>query len=1343
MTIQPRPLSNGQFSPNEDNLEPIASESAELDSSSPAVNGKSQSFDAPRPDLGRSQQFVPPEMHSVQMNNWFANLPVRRKQMLALLTSEMIAVFGLVGVSSLLLIAGGRTQLANQAKAEAEVGALAYKSQIDHMGFGFRGQSDNPLVISAAQAWKEGQPLRGEQNEQLRRILGNEIAARKIDYATLVGADGRIIASANANRQGEKFDPQGLVSQVLSTPRQISASAIVSADELKKENPPLPAEIKEQDRLIRYVVTPVRDPERNTVIGALVSGDVVKQSIVERTIETLGNGYSAVYLRQPNGEFKLATSVDLGNATNLEAAQSNVPLSNPQILQQAADALQPRQISGEVVTDRIQVNGQTYTVAAKALPNPKGEPIAILVRGTSEAALNRLLWQILLLQLGIAAVAIAADVTLATVLGRSITRPIEALREVTRRFASGDRTARAKVESSDELGQLMQTFNSLADSVTASESLLKQQYSDQQNTTERVQLLNRIANKIRQSLQVDDILASPLDDVRTLLQADRVVMYRFNEEIASGRIVSESVGEGWIKSAGQVIYDPLTPGTIQRYKSGKISHMDNIDEAKLSRCHCEILERLEVKANLVAPILSGEELLGLLCVHQCSGPRQWQSADIELMQQVTTQIGYALTQAMLLKQQETTAHQEQLVNTIVSRMRQFITRQDIFEVVVWEMREALQADRVGVYLFDENWAGTFVAEAVLPEYPPAMGSRIHDPCFADKYVEKYRLGRVQATNDIYNAGLTACHIGQLEPFKVKANLVAPITIKNELIGLLIAHQCSGPREWQEAEIGLCRKVANQIGFAVEQADLFTQQQDTAQQEQLVNAIVSRMRQFISRQEIFDAVCHDMREALRTDRVGVYLFDENWAGTFMAESVVKGYPSVMNTRIVDPCFADKYVEKYRLGRVHATNDIYNAGLTACHIGQLEPFKVRANLIAPIAIKNELIGLLIAHQCDEPRRWQDSEIGLMRKISKELGFAIEQADLFLEREAARLAAEALSEEQRQQKEALQLQLIELLSEVEGAARGNLTVRANVTAGEIGTVADFFNSIVENLRQIVTKVKQSVEQVNSSLGENEGAIRRLAEEALKQADETTQIINSVEQMTDSIRQVATSARQAAEVARTASTTAETSGSAMDLTVQNILSLRETIGETAKKVKRLGESSQQISKVVSLINQIALQTNLLAINAGIEAARAGEEGQGFAVVAEEVGELAARSANATQEIEKIVATIQRETSQVVEAMEQSTAQVVEGTHLVENAKHSLGQILQVSREIDNLVQSISEATVSQVETSSAVARLIQQVAQVSEQTSKSSLQVSDAIRETVTIAQELQASVGTFEVE
>ncbi|MBD2456879.1 methyl-accepting chemotaxis protein [Nostoc sp. FACHB-87] len=340
------------------------------------------------------------------------------------------------------------------------------------------------------------------------------------------------------------------------------------------------------------------------------------------------------------------------------------------------------------------------------------------------------------------------------------------------------------------------------------------------------------------------------------------------------------------------------------------------------------------------------------------------------------------------------------------------------------------------------------------------------------------------------------------------------------------------------------------------------------------------------------------------------------------------------------------------------------------------------------------------------------------------------------------QATSPEERPTQEALQLQLLELLNDIEGAARGDLTVRADVTDGEIGTVADFFNSIVESLRDIVTQVKQAATQVNTAIGSNETAIQKLADEALVQAEEINRALDAVDNMTHSMQAVANSAEQAATVANNAAQNASKSEEAMYLTVQNILSLRETVGETAQKVKRLGESSQQISRVVSLINQIAMQTNLLAINAGIEAARAGEEGQGFAVVAEEVGELAARSAAATQEIEQIVENIQRETSAVVQAMEIGTTQVGEGARVVEEAKQNLGQIFDVSRQIDSLVQSISSATASQVQTSQTVSLLMQEIAAISQRTRDSSSSVCQSLKQTVEISHKLQETVETFKV-
>jgi methyl-accepting chemotaxis protein len=203
-----------------------------------------------------------------------------------------------------------------------------------------------------------------------------------------------------------------------------------------------------------------------------------------------------------------------------------------------------------------------------------------------------------------------------------------------------------------------------------------------------------------------------------------------------------------------------------------------------------------------------------------------------------------------------------------------------------------------------------------------------------------------------------------------------------------------------------------------------------------------------------------------------------------------------------------------------------------------------------------------------------------------------------------------------------------------------------------------------------------------------------------------------------------------------------AMNRTVDGILSIRETVAETAKKVKHLGESSQKISTVVNLISTFAAQTNLLALNASIEAARAGEEGRGFAVVADEVRTLARQSAEATSEIEKLVAGIQAETNEVVTAMEAGTEQVVTGTRLVDETRQSLNKITAASSKINLLVEAITQATVVQSEASESVTQSMTNVAQIANKTSKEAGIVSSSFEELLTVAQTLQEDVRRFKV-
>ena len=331
----------------------------------------------------------------------------------------------------------------------------------------------------------------------------------------------------------------------------------------------------------------------------------------------------------------------------------------------------------------------------------------------------------------------------------------------------------------------------------------------------------------------------------------------------------------------------------------------------------------------------------------------------------------------------------------------------------------------------------------------------------------------------------------------------------------------------------------------------------------------------------------------------------------------------------------------------------------------------------------------------------------------------------------------------KDELQRQVIRLLDDVEGAARGDLTVKAEVTADVLGAVADSFNLTIDSLRQIVQQVQVAAVQVNQSSTESEAFARRLSSDALSQAEELAVTVNSVQMMTASIKRVAESARESEEVARTASATALRGGEAVERTVAGIQEIRETVAESTRKVKRLAESSQQISQIVSVISQIASRTNLLALNASIEAARAGESGKGFAIVADEVRQLADRSAKALKEIEHIVLQIQSETGSVMAAMEQGTQQVIQGTKLAEQAKRSLDDIIQVSNRIDALVRSITSDTIEQRETSKAVTEVMQSVEIQAQSTSQEAQKVSSSLENLVVVARNLLTYVERFKVE
>lgn len=339
--------------------------------------------------------------------------------------------------------------------------------------------------------------------------------------------------------------------------------------------------------------------------------------------------------------------------------------------------------------------------------------------------------------------------------------------------------------------------------------------------------------------------------------------------------------------------------------------------------------------------------------------------------------------------------------------------------------------------------------------------------------------------------------------------------------------------------------------------------------------------------------------------------------------------------------------------------------------------------------------------------------------------------------------LAEEQRRQTEEIQERILELLEEVEPVSRGDLTVQARVTPDDIGTVADSYNLTVRSLREIVAKVQAIASDVTETTRNSEASVQLLSEEALHQAEEIAAALKKVREMAELVEWVATNAERATFATQKAVQVVEEGDAVMNRTVDGMSAIRETVAEARQKVKYLGETSQRITAVVNLISSFATQTKMLAFNAAIEADRAGQEGRGFAVVAEEVRSLAQQSAEASTEIEKLVAAIQGETNDVIAAMEQGTEQVVIGTKLVNETRHSLNKIASVSTEINQLITEITQATVHQSKASEEVTRTMTDVAEIATKTSKEADQVSSSFAELQKVAEELQEGASQFKID
>ncbi len=802
-----------------------------------------------------------------------------------------------------------------------------------------------------------------------------------------------------------------------------------------------------------------------------------------------------------------------------------------------------------------------------------------------------------------------------------------------------------------------------------------------------------------------------------------------------------------------------------RFRNNEPLVVEDVYNGSLTDCHVEALEHFGVKSCLVVAIFQGKKLWGLLSAFQHSGPRHWEEGEVRLLTQIGTQMGLALQQAEYLQQLHVqtaqlvkAAQRERAAASVIDKIRKTSDIDSIFNTTVQEVRKLLNVERLTIYKFREDYFGDFLVESESGGWPKLVGSAWEDPYLYEHRGGRFRNNEYLVVDDVYNGGLSDCHVEALEFFGVRACMVVAIIQGQKLWGLLSAFQHSGSRHWEEGEVKLVTQIGAQLGVALQQAEYIEElrvqsqqltksfEQSTIYSRLIYRLGIALIQENFSLDSLLQLALQELRRQLKTDRVAVYRFNPDWSGEYIVEDVGRDWTKVVGTdlaKLEDASLQETRGGRYRRKETLSVDDIYTFEHDESQLQMLEQWGTKAYIVASIFKGDQLWGLLGAYQNDAPRQWEQIDVSLLAQVGVQIGLALQQSEYLKQLRTQALQLTESAERERNAKELLQREVIQLLSAVRPALKGDLTVRAPVTEDEVGTIADAYNNTLQSLRQIVKQVQIASRKVAQTSQERESSITGLTSQAQQQFQSLSLALEQIQTMANSTKAVNTNATQVDLAVQQANQTVQAGDAAMNLTVDGILVIRETVAETSKRLKRLSESSQKVSRVVNLISNFTTQTQLLALNAAIEATRAGEYGRGFVVVADEVRSLARQSAEATTEIEQLVEEIQEGTAEVSTAMETGIQQVAEGTNLVTNARQNLNAIVEATTQISQLVEGITQATKTQTQQFQSVTQTMTEVAAIANKTSEDAVEISTSFQELLAMAQNLQVSTDQFKVD
>lgn len=552
---------------------------------------------------------------------------------------------------------------------------------------------------------------------------------------------------------------------------------------------------------------------------------------------------------------------------------------------------------------------------------------------------------------------------------------------------------------------------------------------------EQQKALSGVIARIRESLDIETIFKITVTEVRQLLKTDRVSVFRFYPELGwEGEFIYEDVGAEWDSALAAKLHDHcFAEEFAELYQQGRIKAMADIYQAGVSDCHVQMLERFQVRANIAAPLMKGKDLWGLLCIHQCSSPRQWEASEIEFVQLIAEHLGVALQQADYLEQvkqqsaelaqakaREKAAQWQRTIAITIEKIRQSLDLENIFHTTTGELRQLLNADRVAIYRFNPDWSGEFVFESVAEGWISLIDEQFQrsevsenvskcsvkdlaKPPVADTYLQDTEGGSFSSCEvyrvckDIYNSGFSDCYIKILEIYQARAYVIIAIYHGQKLWGLLAVYQNARTRDWQKDEVYLLTQVGTQLGVALQQAEFIQQMQiqaaeisKAAERQRALANTVEKIRQSLDIEAIFKTTTQEVRRLLEVERVAIYRFYPDWSGEFVADSIVDGWTPMVKPQ---PVTEGVFVQGKQAGK-YARNEVF----------------------VPISQGEKLWGLLVAYQNSQPRYWQDEEINLLAQVGAQLGVALQQAESLkqMEVQTQKLAQAAARERKAAERE-----------------------------------------------------------------------------------------------------------------------------------------------------------------------------------------------------------------------------------------------------------------------------------------------------------------------------------------